>query len=268
MDKNPKNENASLVVVGTGIKFMAHITVETRAYIMESDYVLYLVNEPLMEDWIQNNHPQAESLEKLYTKYPLRSDCYQAIRDYILENLYKEKHICVAIYGHPTVFSEVVSDAVKMAREKGYYAKVLPGISAEDCLFADLLVDPGSCGCQSYEATDLLIHRRPLTPQSHLILWQVGIIGILGHQNSINSQEGLQVLVNYLKDYYSLQHKVFLYEAEQYPSYEPYIQKTTIEKLPEAKTSRLTTLYIPPESKLPCDQKMLESLKMNIQELE
>jgi len=31
---------------------------------------------------------------------------------------------------------------------------MLPGISAEDCLVADLGIDPASSGCQSYEAND------------------------------------------------------------------------------------------------------------------
>jgi hypothetical protein len=38
---------------------------------------------------------------------------------------------------------------------------MLPGISAEDCLFADLGIDPGIYGCQSYEATDFLANGRP-----------------------------------------------------------------------------------------------------------
>jgi hypothetical protein len=35
---------------------------------------------------------------------------------------------------------------------------MLPAISAEDCLFADLGVDPADHGCPSYEATDFLVH--------------------------------------------------------------------------------------------------------------
>jgi hypothetical protein len=34
---------------------------------------------------------------------------------------------------------------------------MLPAVSAEDCLFADLGVDPGAAGCQSHEAADFLI---------------------------------------------------------------------------------------------------------------
>ena len=37
---------------------------------------------------------------------------------------------------------------------------MLPAISAEDCLFADVGIDPAMTGCQSYEATDFMINGR------------------------------------------------------------------------------------------------------------
>ncbi|KAJ2931620.1 hypothetical protein H1R20_g5340, partial [Candolleomyces eurysporus] len=73
-------------------------------------------------------------------------------------------------YGHPGVFAHPSHRAIKIAREEGYLAKMLPGISAEDCLFADLGIDPSINGTTTYEATDLLTHDRPLDPASNLIL--------------------------------------------------------------------------------------------------
>ena len=49
---------------------------------------------------------------------------------------------------------------------EGFNAQMLAGISAEDCLFADLGLDPGKNGCQSFEATDFLIRRRQFEPTS------------------------------------------------------------------------------------------------------
>ena len=48
---------------------------------------------------------------------------------------------------------------------------MLPGISSEDCLFADLGVDPGVSGCQSYEATDFLMNAPIIDSSTQLILW-------------------------------------------------------------------------------------------------
>ena len=55
------NKN-TLIIVGSGIKFMSHLTVETKACIIKADKVLYLVNEPLIEKWIKESNTSAESL--------------------------------------------------------------------------------------------------------------------------------------------------------------------------------------------------------------
>lgn len=72
-------KDASLIVAGSGIKFLSHLTNEARAYIEQSDAVLYLVNDPAMKEWIKKTNPRSESLDPLYTKYSLRLDCYNAM---------------------------------------------------------------------------------------------------------------------------------------------------------------------------------------------
>jgi tetrapyrrole methylase family protein/MazG family protein len=259
--------NASLIVVGSGIKFISHLTTEARTYIEQSNKVLYLVNEPAMKSWIQKTNPQAESLDNLYIKHRLRRDCYLGITQYILEMLRKNQHVCVVLYGHPTVFSKPALDAVIQAKNEGYYAKVLPDISSEDCLFADLLIDPGSCGCQSFEATDFLIHHRQFDRNSHVILWQIGSIGILDHAVTRETTKNIDVLVDYLSQYYSAEYEVIVYEAAQYPCFEPSITRLPLKELSQTDISGISTLYIPPISTTPCDVKMLAALKININDL-
>lgn len=258
---------ASLVVVGSGIKFVSHLTIEAEAYIKQSDKVLYLVNEPAMQEWIQNNNPHAESLDELYIKYPLRLQCYRAITEYILETLRQQQHVCVVLYGHPTVFAQPALDAVILARKEGYYAIALPGISAEDCLFADLLIDPGSHGCQSFEATDLLIRYRVCDPYSHLLLWQVGVIGALGHTQTHDNTKGIKILRDYLSQWYPANHILKLYEAAQYPHFEPVIQEFPLDQLSAMKISRISTLYIPPLQKAALNDDMLNALGITIDNL-
>jgi tetrapyrrole methylase family protein/MazG family protein len=260
-------KNGSLVVVGSGIKFLSHLTAETKAYIEQSDVVLYLMNDPLMKKWIQRSNPNTESLDNLYLKYRMRSDCYNAIRDYIIEVLRKANHVCAVFYGHPTVFSQVGLEAAQYARREGYDCKVLPAISAEDCLFAELLVDPSSCGCQSFEATDFLLHKRPFTPSSHLILWQVGIIGALTHTVCHDNNKGISILANYLESFYNSEHPIVIYEAAQYPSFNSKIEELKLKDLPRSKLSRISTLYVPPSVRMVYDEAMLNILNMDIRDL-
>ena len=81
-------------------------------------------------------------------------------------------------YGHPGVFVAPSHRALAIAKEEGYKARMLPGISAEDCLYADLGIDPANPGCLIYEASDFLITERPVNINSHLILFQVGCVGV------------------------------------------------------------------------------------------
>lgn len=255
-------KKASLVVAGFGIKFMSHLTMEVKAYIQASDALFYLVNEPAMEKWMQMNFPHSTSLDVFYTKHFFRLHAYQAMTNYILEALYKNQHVCVVFYGHPIVFAKPALDAVILAKEKGYDVKVLPGISAEDCLFADLLINPGSRGCQSYEATDFLVYKRKFDTRSHLILWQVGMIGSLSYPKLHNNSIGSIILMNYLKQEYDESHSVTLYEAAQYPHFKPRIDEIHLSELPECRFSHLSTLYIPPAKPSICDESMLRALNI------
>ena len=81
-------------------------------------------------------------------------------------------------YGHPGVFVSPYHRAIALAREEGYKARMLPGVSAEDYMFADLEFDPSQYGCMTCEATEVLLRDRPLNPSVHNIIWQVGGVGI------------------------------------------------------------------------------------------
>lgn len=240
------NANASLTVVGSGIKFYAHLTQETLAYLRDSDKLLYLVNEPAMASWLESTNAHAENLEALYYKYTHRPDAYAAITQHILETLATPCHLCVLLYGHPTVFANPALNAVKQAKAQGYPTQILPGISAEDCLFADLHIDPGSCGCQSFDATDFLLSKRKVDCNSHLILWQANIIGGLCHAAKHSNQKGIHLLKTYLSNFYKATHTIVIYEAAQYPRFKATITEIQLQQLNAATLSGISTLYIPP----------------------
>lgn len=251
----------TLVVVGSGIKFMSHLTTESKACIEKADKVLYLINEPAMQEWIQKINPSSESLDFLYSRYNFRNDNYLLISEYIIENLKQFRTLCVAIYGHPTVFVQPTLYAANRAISNGFNVIVMPGISAEDCVFADLLIDPGSCGCQSCDATDFLIYHREYDSSSHLILWQIGVIGILNNSVNHDAREGLVILSEYLCEKYDSDHELMIYEAAQYPGFKPKIEKVALKNLPSSKVSCLSTLYIPPNVKKQPDVNMLKRIK-------
>jgi Tetrapyrrole (Corrin/Porphyrin) Methylases len=80
----------------------------------------------------------------------------------IIKYVKRDLRVCAVFYGHPGVFCTPSHESIRIARKLGYRATMLPAISAEDCLFADLGVDPGKHGCQSFEATDFLVYGLPV----------------------------------------------------------------------------------------------------------
>jgi uncharacterized protein YabN with tetrapyrrole methylase and pyrophosphatase domain len=257
--------SGSLTVVGTGIQFAGQMTIETRAHIKQAEKVLFLVADPITAYWIKDISPTAESLYPCYQQGESRMIAYEAMIERILDEVRKGLRVCAVFYGHPGVFVYPSHEAIMRARLEGYSAKMLPGISAEDCLFADLGIDPAQHGCQSFEATDFLIHRRKFDTGCALILWQIGCIGDPTFRLEPYGANGLHVLAEYLCKYYDATHPAVVYEAAEYPIFDPSIETVPLAKLPEAQISPISTLYIAPQTQTPLDDEMLARLGIDLQ---
>jgi hypothetical protein len=151
-----------------------------------------------------------------------------------------------AFYGHPGVFAKAPHDAIAQARAEGYAAHMEPGISAEDCLYADLGIDPGRVGCQHYEASQLLFYRRALDPSAYLVLWQVGIAGDRTYRRFATSAAHRQLLVDRLCETYPADHPVTVYEAATLPITAPRMETVALRGLAGTPLHMHSTLVVPP----------------------
>lgn len=257
-------KTGSLTVVGTGIQLVGHLTLAAKASIEQADKVLFAVADPVTAKWLQTLNPTAEALP-YNTNNQRRRETYREMVDRILAEVRQGLNVCAVFYGHPGVFAYPTHEAIKQARHEGFRAQMLPGISAEDCLFADLGIDPGRNGCQSFEATDFLLRRRKFDPTSALILWQIAMTGNLGFEREKSQMRGLKVLSEVLETHYSSDHEVIVYEAAvYYPVCEPIIQRMPLFKLPETKVTLVSTLYVPPKASAPVDREMMARLGMSV----
>lgn len=246
---SPAPPAGELVIVGTGIKLIAQMTLEALECIKRADRLLYLVTEPATEAWLRRLNSSARTLRDYYAEGKPRRKTYDEIVERILLEVRGGSRVCAVFYGHPGVFVNSAHDAIRQARRENFRARMLPGISAEDCLFADLGVDPADAGCQSFEATDFLAHKRPFDPTSALILWQVGVLG----EPSIHPQmqcrpERLRKLAAVLRRHYNERHPVILYEAAQFEICDPRIQRIPLCELTSATVWPIATLYVPPKA--------------------
>jgi uncharacterized protein YabN with tetrapyrrole methylase and pyrophosphatase domain len=265
----------TLTIVGTGIQVAGQLTIEARNCIERSDKLLYLVTEPIEEEYLHSLNPTAESLQPFYEEDKDRFLAYMAMVERILEEVHCGQATCVAFYGHPGVFVLPSHEAIRRARKEGFYARMLPGVSAEDCLFADLGIDPAMPGCQSFEATDFLVHKRRFDPGCSLVLWQIGMIGVLTYRYEEYAPTNLDVLAEYLMQYYSPEYRVIIYEAAIYPMYDPVKEVVSLSDLIKAEISPISTLYVPPKktdmafdagmlARLGIDEQAIHSLKVKI----
>jgi precorrin-3B methylase len=233
----------SLTVVGTGFEVPGHVTQQALASIETADQVLYLLTDPVAAEWIERVNPNARSLVELYEPGRNRAEIYALITDEVLACLRRGGAVCLALYGHPGVFVNPSHDAIRRARAEGFEARMLPGISADACLFADLGVDPAAHGCQSYEATDLLVHGRAIEPSAALIVWQAGGVGNASFAPE-GDLTGLPRLVEYLRLWYPADHPVVVYEASPYAVVGPKVETVALADLATAAIWPMATLYL------------------------
>lgn len=152
--------------------------------------------------------------------------------------------------------------AVEAARAEGVPARMLPGISAEDCLFADLGVDPGDGACHSMEATELILRGRVPATDSHLIVWQIGVVGQRGLQQSASR---IDQLVAYLSRFYPGDHEVVHYQAATSVLAEPTRTRVALADLADVPLAVTSTLYVPPLIERPVDTAAVTALGMDVE---
>ncbi len=208
-----------------------------------------------MAIWLAELNGSARSLNSLYRTGVPRRRIYTEMVDEILTSVRSGARVCAAFYGHPGVFVTPSHEAIAQARAEGYPARMLPAISAEDCLIADLGVDPGERGWQSYEATELLLRGHRLDPTAGVVLWQVDAIGKLDW-NLEPEPRGLHVLGEHLLELYPPEHEAVFYHASLYPVAGPTIERVRLDAFAKLREAPGPTLYLPPLPLPPIDRKM------------
>jgi hypothetical protein len=250
---------AALTVVGTGIKLVAQLTVEGRDAIRSADVLLHATQTPGMGSWLASLNPNAVDLTQFYLPGRDRWVTYRMMVERVLGELDDGRRVCVAFYGHPGVYVTPSHEIIRLARERGHVSRMLPGISAEDCLFADLGIDPGLHGWQSYDATPFLVYRPVFDASAALVLWQLDALGHRDYQPR-HERSNYDVLARVLAQQYGAGHVVTAYHAAQYPGVEPLLEQLRVDQLPAH--AGMSTLYVPPGPPRPADRATLLELGM------
>lgn len=256
------SSRGSLACVGAGMMLGAHIGARGRATIEQADVVFVLVADALFEGWIARMNRDVRSLQPYYGHGRLRSDSYERMVEAMLAEVRAGRKVCGVFYGHPGVFALVPHAAIARARAEGHRASMEPGVSAEDCLYADLGIDPGTVGCQHYEASQFMFCERVVDPAAWLVLWQVGIAGDRSLARFETGARHRALLVDKLLRTYPADHRVVLYEASTLPTETFRNDGVRLADLAGAEVGMATTLVIPPATRLKADAEMIRRVRM------
>jgi uncharacterized protein YabN with tetrapyrrole methylase and pyrophosphatase domain len=155
--------------------------------------------------------------------------------------------VCLATYGHPWVYCYPTTLVTRAAPLLGLRAEVFPGISAFDTLLVDLGMDIAFDGIQMYEATDILMRRRPIQNDVACVIWQPTVVGDPTCPSGPYAAEQFKPLQDYLLGFYPVDHEVVLVTSKTYPLIRSVVKHLPLGELAAelAGEPDVGTLYIP-----------------------
>ena len=246
-----------LACVGLGMLLGGHLSPRAQAEIQQADVVFAAVSDPLVELWVKGMHADVRSLQPCYAEGKSRLQTYDDMLELVMSSVRAGLRVCGVFYGHPGVFARMPHRAIAKARAEGFTAHMEPGISAEDCLYADLGIDPGDVGCQHFEASQFLVYRRRVDPSAYLVLWQVALAGDRTHRRYATGPAHRALLVERLAADYPLAHPVTIYEAATLAIQKPRADVITLRELATSELRLQSTLVVPPAHALRPDADMM-----------
>jgi uroporphyrin-III C-methyltransferase len=259
------SHDPDIFIVGLGLR-VDHLSPETELALRSSRRVFYVSHVPEVAQRLESWCNDVTDLAVIsYREQIDRLDAYKRMAATVIDGALEAPPVALALYGHPLVLSQPSTITLRTAARIGLRTKVLPAISALDCLIADLGVDPLATGVQMHEATNLLLYRRPLLPDMATIVWQVGLLETRLHTAKRYSRpERLLRLRDHLLRFYPPTHSAFGVSSSVQESTPPEIHRFRLEQLPELSflLHPGMTMYIPPSSARPiADQELFEKLR-------
>ncbi|GAC14912.1 SAM-dependent methyltransferase [Aliiglaciecola lipolytica] len=259
-----QQSKGSIVCVGLGMILGSHIAPLSRQFIEQADIVFMSATDGMTEAWIDSMNSNSHSLQKFYAEGKDRRISYQEMVEAMLNEVESGKKVVAAFYGHPGVFAWAGHKVIELAKSKGYHGHMEPGISAEDCLYADMGIDPGRFGAVHTEASQFMLYQRHVDDTAYLILWQLGFVGDLSMSKYATDKASRKLLQELLIEYYPSNHEVAIYESPMLPTETARISWFPLNQLSEIHVEHFSTLVIPPASSKIIDQNM----RIKMQKLE
>lgn len=257
-------------IVGLGVLNVDQITREAERAIRRSNEVLYVDVGIATRTHLESLCPRVTSLfETSYTETGRRLNAYHHMAARVLDAALDHPPVTFAMHGHPIVGAYAPFLIVDMAGLLDLEVCVQPGVSAMDSLFAELMVDPCVLGLQMYEATDLLLRRRPLQPDVDALIWQIGCVETSLHTLRVSKPVRFERLRAHLLRFYPPRHGVSAVYATPHPLMTSTVLRFALENICDQAHLLHAgfTLYIPSAIERPIEDHVLLGRIDNIEHL-
>lgn len=245
---------ADVTILGLGIRAPDHVTPEAERAILAAREVLFVDPGAGVSAWLAARASRVTPLyAESYSEAGARRSGYHHMAARVLEAALSSAPVAFAMQGHPLLGVTAGRLILKGARALGLTVRVLPGISAFDCVIGELGLDPMLTGLQAYEATDMLLRRRPLQPDVPALIWQIGVVESCLHTQRPARPERFHRLCSHLLGIYPPGHSVTAVYASPHPLVPTERWSVALADLPgeAARIHAGMTLFIPAVAERP-----------------
>lgn len=245
-----------IYIAGLGVLNVDQITRETERVIRRSNEVLYVDTGVATRPYLESLCPRATALfDTSYEETGHRLNAYHHMAARVLNAALDHPPVTFAMHGHPIVGAYAPFLIRDLAALLDLEVLILPGISAMDCLFAELMVDPCVVGMQMYEATDLLLRRRPLQPEVPALIWQIGCVETTLHTMRVSKPARFERLRSHLLRFYPPRHEVSAVYSTPHPLMPSTVRRFALREICDHAHVLHSgfTLFIPPTIERPIE---------------
>lgn len=234
-------------IVGTGIVGTHQLTREAEEVIRRSRRTFVIADGYGVADYLRTLCPDVTDLGFLYEPGKNRMPTYHKMAAEVIAAAVADPPVCLATYGHPWVYCYPTTLITRAAAHLHLHVEVFPGVSAFDTLIVDLGMDIADNGIQMYEATDLLLRRRPLQNDVNCVIWQPTVAGDPTCPADVYEAQQFLPLQNYLLGFYPEDHEVSLVTTKTFPLARSIVQRLRLGDLASQLSGApgVGTLYIP-----------------------
>jgi uncharacterized protein YabN with tetrapyrrole methylase and pyrophosphatase domain len=236
-----------IAIVGLGISGVHQLTPEAKETISRCRHAFVAGSGDGVAEYLETLCPDVVDVAAAGTDEH-RIITYRRAASQVVVAALSDAPVCFATYGHPTMLCYPTTLIQRAAVVLDLKVQIVAGVSFLDTLLSDLGIDPGFDGLQLYEATDLLIRRRPLQNDVACVITQAPTVADPYNRPGARDLTHLTLLQDHILQFYPADHEVILVTSKPHPLLDPLIQPVALGSLAAAlmPAIQIGTLYIPP----------------------